>query len=153
MIFKPELAAKILSGEKTQTRRPVHEGDEYLPYFEIYRTCFVVNEFPSLIKDVKGKHRYEVGKTYAVQPGRGKAAIGRIRLTDIRREDVRNISEEDACAEGFGPVVHPRVAFLYVWTGFYDPIGHRFPLYNRDLLIDRPAALYDAWALTFEVVK
>jgi len=45
--------------------------------------------------------RYQVGRTYAVQPGRGKPAIpeGRILITGKRLED-RRISREDAKVEG-----------------------------------------------------
>ena len=48
---------------------------------------------------------YRVGRTYAVQPGRGKAAIGRIRIVNIGI--VRNPLEvgiEYANAEGFETV-------------------------------------------------
>jgi hypothetical protein len=43
-----------------------------------------------------------VGQPVAVQPGRGKHAVGRIRVTAIRYcERAGDISEEDARAEGF----------------------------------------------------
>ncbi|MFA4974630.1 MAG: ASCH domain-containing protein [bacterium] len=41
-----------------------------------------------------------VGRTYAVQPGRGKPAVGRIRITAIRQQRVQDITAEDALAEG-----------------------------------------------------
>ena len=47
---------------------------------------------------------YKVGKTYSVQPGRGKVGIseGRIRIMDKRKEVVFDpvISKEDAWDEG-----------------------------------------------------
>ena len=43
---------------------------------------------------------YIVGRTYAVQPGRGKPAIGRIRITAIRQERLQEIDPRDAAAEG-----------------------------------------------------
>ena len=63
MIFKPELAEKVLAGEKTETRRVVKDGEV---------EC-----------------RYVPGRDYAVQPGRGKRAIGRIYITDVRREKLK----------------------------------------------------------------
>ena len=79
MIFKPELVNLILAGKKTQTRRP-------------------------LFYDIHGKVipcRYKVGKTYAVQPGRGKHQVARIEILEVRRESWGAISEPDAIAEGF----------------------------------------------------
>jgi hypothetical protein len=47
-----------------------------------------------------GRLLWHVGKTYAVQPGRGKKAIARIRLTAIRQEHVQDISWRDGLKEG-----------------------------------------------------
>jgi len=44
--------------------------------------------------------RFRVGNTYAVQPGRGKKAVGRIRILGIRRERLQEITWQDAVAEG-----------------------------------------------------
>ena len=128
---------QVLDGTKTQTRRLVKPG-EWVGYIG---------------KDVlsgTGRTVYEVGKTYAVQPGRGQAAVGRIRITSIRQEDVRQISKADALAEGFsGPL-----EFLRVWCGMHDPAAIKQAGSAGDYLQigDRPAERYQAWALTFEVV-
>jgi hypothetical protein len=45
-------------------------------------------------------HRWVIGKTYAVQPGRGKKQIVRIRILNIRQEHLQDITEADAIAEG-----------------------------------------------------
>ena len=87
MIFKPDLAAKVADGTKTQTRRH--------------------------------KLRYETGKDYAVQPGRGKHAICRVRITDVRQERLLDISDGDVKAEGFDG----REAFLDRW----EQINHAPP--------------------------
>lgn len=73
MIFSPDLAAKVLDGSKTQTRR----------------------------RDKGGPCRYKAGKTYAVQPGRGKKAIGRIRVLSVRPELMTQLDDEEARLEGF----------------------------------------------------
>jgi hypothetical protein len=93
VIFRPELARLVLSGRKTETRRPV-KGD--------------------------APARYRVGRTYAVQPGRTKPGIGRIRVTGVRREPLSAIDEEAARREGFPD----RRAFFDYWRrlhGRVDP--------------------------------
>lgn len=85
----------------------------------------------------------------------------RILITDIRREDVRNISLDDAIAEGF----ESRLDFWKVWCGFYDPSAWETTasiasqkLMSRPyqspymVLKKRPDELYQAWAYTFEVL-
>jgi hypothetical protein len=102
VIFKPEMVEKILAGEKTVTRRPVKEsprfsggigGPRWLP-------C-----------------KYEVGKDYAVQPGRGQKAVARIRILDVSRSHVGAIGDADAECEGF----EDRNDFRAYWRILY---GH-----------------------------
>lgn len=103
MLFKQ--AQEVLDGRKRQTRRPVKPWDRAMhidkngrvnrywhPGVSIHR---VVNEGYD-----RDRTRFEVGKTYAVQPGRGQKSIGRIRLLEIRRERLQEISLEDIEAEG-----------------------------------------------------
>lgn len=146
---------------KTQTRRPMRWGDR------LVGTGFAV-------ANIGGNPRYEIGKTYAVQAGRGKRALWwkededefvhcgdrvglgilysdgdalpgekidkswlwyhgyaplRIRITSLRDEDVRQISAEDAAAEGFASPED----FLAVWN-----LMHK---------------TYDAWVIGFELVR
>jgi hypothetical protein len=105
VIFRPELAALILSGEKTVTRRPVTDDH-----------C-----------------RYEVGKTYAVQPGRGKHAIGRLRVTNVRRErfDPLRLGRIEVQREGFRSLS----AFLGQWALIYGRFHE------------------EVWRIEFEVVR
>lgn len=114
-------ADKVLSGEKTQTRR------------------------------LKGN--YAVGKTYSVQPGRGKKAVARIRITLIRREDVRWICYNDVLAEGF----ESSREFLALWVKLHDRTFREDPQLSDPAflmgLLDRPEELYLAWVLHFELVK
>jgi len=143
MLFKQELRHKMLEVKKTQTRRPVKDG-EYL-------------KFDDQVIAANGRIKRQVGHEYAVQYGRGKPTCWwrqnhaaepieipyslytkereqsgkdwqaaftqdkgwkqfKIEIIRIRREDVRNISHEDAIAEGFSN----RHGFLETWCGFYD---------------------------------
>jgi hypothetical protein len=92
MIFRPELTEKVLSGEKTETRRPVKEGET---------EC-----------------RYVAGRDYAVQTGRRRRSIGRIAVTDTRKEKLGEITHEAAVREGFGGVGQ----FLAYWQRLYGGI-------------------------------
>jgi hypothetical protein len=96
VIFRPEMVDKILAGEKTVTRRPV----KLLGYQP---------------NPAQMPCRYEVGKDYAVQPGRGLKAVARIRVSDVRREQLFAIDTADARREGFdgGP------EFAAYWRKLY----------------------------------
>lgn len=185
MQFTPDRAIQIIEGKKWQTRRPVHEGEQGLVPFYPYgmeKVCFHYVLRTNLVT------RYEVNKTYAVQPGRGKPALfympgeftlsgkseiitplrlstsideaaapvlqARIRLLEIWREDVANISLDDAIAEGF----QDRAGFWYAWIMMYDRVGRRAIVRDNDwrtatLIARTPIVLRMAWALRFELVK
>lgn len=153
MQFKPELVDMILAGRKTQTRRPVKEGD-YALIAARFKTR--VNntgdlEFvePEKIVGVKRMRRrlWNLNHTYAICPGRGKPQVARFRLLAIRQEDVRNISVMDSVAEGFVN----EIDFWKTWCGFYDPPALAMKHFGVQKLQTRPDELYDAWALTFEL--
>ena len=96
MIFSPDLAAKVMDGTKTVTRRRLHGRP---------------------IRD-------QVGRTYAVQPGRGQKAIGRIRITAVRTERLGDITMAEAHREGFPETGNSIWAFIYYWErlhGGWDP--------------------------------
>mgnify|MGYP001191782727 CR=1 FL=1 len=90
---------KVLCGHKSQTRRLVKPNENLIVQNGIYR---VVTDTRTV---------YQVGKTYAVQPGRGKKSVARILITNIRRERVDFINHLDALAEGFTS----REEFLATW--------------------------------------
>ena len=106
MIFQPELVELILAGRKTQTRRLAGIND-----------C-----------------RYQVGRDYAVQPGRGKKGVARVLVTAVRRETEGDISLADARAEGF----KNRTEFRRYWTA----------LYGRPSVPGRRV-----WVISFELVR
>lgn len=99
---------QVLDGTKTQTRRLADGGDELRvnnhPNGEPAFVWYVDNgwcghEGPSPAC-YPGRIKWQVGRTYAVQPGRGKPAVGRIRITAIRQERLQDITPQDAAAEG-----------------------------------------------------
>lgn len=164
MNFRPYLVEKILAGEKTQTRRPVKENE--ITEHDQGRIASVIT-VPRAGPDMT---RYKLGKDYAVCPGMGKPAVARIRITGIRFESVYEISEADARAEGFASPF----AFWIAWAGFYVPkavsvlesyraagqmatgpedYAHALVMARSFIAGCLPSHKWNAWALTFEVVK
>jgi hypothetical protein len=97
---------------------------------------------------------WTVGNTYAVQPGRGKAAVAHIRILAIHHQDVRHIDNLGAQLEGFSGIDD----FLYTWAFMHDKSHVRYIEKNEIQPIlrsywQRPDILYQAWVLTFELVK
>lgn len=159
MLFRPDLAQLILEGRKTQTRRIVKDGD--FPY-TLSRTTKAVTRHGRLIWKVNDGtvdwlSKVGVGEnygsrgggcaiyrqpTYAVQPGRGKPAIARIRFTAIRSENLGDITAADMIAEGFG-----QDGCLPGWLHFEDAwdLLHPSEPYRWQ---DNPAV----WVLTFALV-
>jgi len=84
-MFGAELLPKVLSGEKTVTRRRLGWPN---PQY------------------------YRVGRTYVVNPGRGRKHVGHIDVWDVRTEPLGAITDEDARREGFESVA----AFVSYWA-------------------------------------
>ena len=81
MNFRPELAAKVLAGEKTVTRRLVSDNPRS-PWSRA--RCALV-----------------VDRDYAVCPGRGKNTIGRVRILGVDQRRLGLLLDSEARAEGF----------------------------------------------------
>jgi hypothetical protein len=129
MLFKPYLAEAILQGKKTQTRRlPSNTGSVL---------------FQGHIIAVYQNHRlrWRVRKTYAIQPGRGKKAIGRFRLLSIRHERLQDITEDDTAAEGISRRPGP---YIFDFARLWDSINTK-PSTQWE---DNP----QVFVLTFELV-
>lgn len=112
MIFRPELAKKVMAGEKTQTRRLVSDN----PRSPWGPRC-----------------GFGVGESYAVQPGRGKHAIGRIEILDVRQETLADVGDSAAEREGFA-TFHE---FVDTWRSLHGEWDHEARV----------------WVLTFRVAS
>ena len=139
IMFSPDMLELVLSGKKTQTRRKWLASDTLLHNRDWLRLDNCPNPFINA-EWVKRRDKYQrykshwrVGDTYAIQPGRGKKSVGRVRLTAIRLERFCDISQADAVAEGFA---NP--------DGFFAKIRE---LYGADFDLTAPC-----WALSFELV-
>ena len=84
MIFRPELAAKVMAGEKTVTRR-VCSDNPRSPWWR--ERCI-----------------YTEGKTFTVNPGRGKVRLGQARVTHAAQVMLGSLGTADARREGFDTI-------------------------------------------------
>lgn len=100
MNFQPELAEKVMRGEKTVTRRLASDNPRS-PWW-------------------RGGCSLVVGRDYAVCPGRGKHAIGRVVVTSVLRMRLGHLPESEARREGFASAAEFEAAFAEI-NGFYDP--------------------------------
>lgn len=116
MIFRPELAQAILEGRKTVTRR-------------------VVSTNPRSPWAAEGC-TLRPGGEYAVQPGRGVHAIGRVEVVSVTREafDLVAVSPEEARREGFATWAK----FATAWVALHPRHGRRFA---------------DVWRIEFRLVE
>lgn len=140
MLFKPELIEKILAGEKTQTRRIVGEREFQIPGGVEPKILAVYIE--DGVRDNRHKLKWRVGRTYAICPGRGKTGVARIKITEIRRQNLREISIPDAEAEGVycGDERYADVSnFIALWNSINTRPGIRWQ--------DNP----EVWAISFEL--
>jgi hypothetical protein len=99
MNFQPELAEKVMRGEKTVTRRLASDNPRSPWYWD---GCSL-----------------QVGRDYAVCPGRGKRAIGRVRIIGVERVSLGYLSDLEARAEGFPDEAAFREAFSAINNGYY----------------------------------
>ena len=136
MIFSHGLDDKIRDGTKTQTRRL---KDRLRDYFKTRDGEIVAvarwrnSKYP--------RQLWAVGKTYAIQSGRGKKGDGRFRILKIREERLQDISIVDCYAEGIvefighKPIddtdegsgsVNVREHFGKMWDDIHKKLGDRW---------------------------
>jgi hypothetical protein len=204
MLFKEELAHRIHERKKRQTRRPTKAGEKLVEInglktvlhangrikWQVGREYAVQYGYglpTRLCHPTEGLMSYEFYSDSIAKHGKSFLKIAdhmgwepfRIRLSDIRFEDVRTISYADSVEEGFSG----NDEFLVTWCGFYDTrlnpqwwglYGEYFAHWTFDkktyrssdydelqsmaaeyahfstwLMQNRPLKLYEAWALTF----
>lgn len=100
MNFRPELAQMVMVGQKTVTRRLVSENPRS-PWW-------------------REKCALQPGRSYAVCPGRGKDALGRVTVVSVRRERLGLVGDIEARREGFASRQDFEAAFTAI-NGSYDP--------------------------------
>jgi hypothetical protein len=122
MLFQYTLP-QVLAGEKTMTRRLIAPNDTVVAGANGHIQAILSN----------GRDKFRVGKTYAVQPARGKPQVARIEVLRLGRGSVSAISEQDARAEGFPSCE----AFLNEWRKI-----HGDTKMNADV-----------WVIEFRLVK
>jgi hypothetical protein len=98
VIFRPELAAKVLAGEKTVTRR-LCSPNPRSPWW---------------------RDRTDWPESMAVQAKRGTPTLARIRILSVQREQLGLLTLAEALREGFESVTAFRVAWGQI-NGSYDP--------------------------------
>jgi len=99
MIFRPELAWKIATGEKNVTRR-VCSSNPRSPWWREH--CAL-----------------EIGRDYAVQVGRAGKTICRVVVVAVNREPLGVLTDAEARLEGFKDAPSFTSVFEEI-NGFYD---------------------------------
>lgn len=142
---------QLLMGQKTETSRLALPEPNGTGEYDCEMITFPMGTMAvSLLKKNarNWSHKWVVGKDYAIQPSRTAKSIGRFRVLNIWRQDVRTLTAEQAEAEGF----ESRLAFLSCWIKMHDP-----RIYNQWqgvlLRVDnRPNEYYSAWRMSITVL-
>lgn len=129
----------VLAGAKTQTRRLCRPTSDF-QQLRNGKICDVIRN---------GRLLWRVGRSYAVQPGRGKPELGRIEITGIRAERLLHITGGDCQAEGLTKrdylagqwaEADLRRQFAMLWNGFHVIESERW------------VANPPVWVLTFALI-
>lgn len=129
----------VTAGLKTQTRRLMKNRDRWQG-----QSLRCLQQLVHAVYSSSYKLKWQVGRTYAIQPGRGKKAVGRFLLESIRKERLRDISAQDARAELGWTNDHnrdtgPYPCFVELWDRIHTTRGTRWQ--------DNP----EVWVLTLRV--
>jgi hypothetical protein len=99
LIFSHGLHQKVLSGQKSETRRPIQADETH---------C-----------------RYRVEHDYAVESGKREPAVGRIRILAVEAQLLGDITPESVKREGF----KTREDFEAHWSGLYGSFDPTTPVW------------------------
>lgn len=129
MNFRPEMVLAIRRGRKTETRRIANDN----PNSPWYR----------------GDCGFEIGHVggYAICPGRGRAAVGRLELTaEPRLDAIEAMDDAAARREGFDDLLafraywerlHGRVEpLLKLWVVAFEPISWSASLKEIEAMVE-----------------
>lgn len=153
---------QVLDGTKTQTRRlalpqPDGTGSFKCEWLLPDSAGDFIGRYDPMRPEAGWQDKYRVGKTYAVCPARCEAAVGRIKITGIRRQSLQLISADEAYKEGIRVPDYFTVGnrstegalryalahtnkFAQLWDSFHTKKGERWR--------DDP----EVWVLEFELV-
>lgn len=112
MIFRPPLVRAILAGRKTATRR--------------------------IPKPRETECRYQPGRSYAVQPGRGKPEVARILILEVEMKPLMQFGYHDARREGF---LTQRDFFDY-WLSLYGHVNTDLHVWVINFQLEQDAARF-----------
>lgn len=102
MLFRRELANKIIAGEKTATRR-LPKDNPRSPWY--WKGC-----------------RYHVGRDFPIMAGFKQGALGRAIVDRVALERLGAVNSRDAKREGFASVQDFFEAFEQI-NGSFDPLA------------------------------
>lgn len=146
-LFQHTLKA-LLCGEKTETSRlalPDADGEHIIGREMIQYPFGKLTVMQG--RGMRWIPKWQVGKDYAIQPARGVKAIGRYRIENIWKQDVRTLTPGQLNREGFKNYL----SFMQLWTKMHD---HEWFLKSWRVtdLESRPAELYTAWRMQITVL-
>lgn len=118
---------------KTETRRPCKRNE-----FIIFLPPNNVATIKTLFKNLRSRVKWQVGRTYAIQPGMYQPSIGRIQILHLWREPLTSITRGGAVREGFSSIQD----FQSTWIELYGKKG-KFSWYTNP----------DVWGICFKVVE
>lgn len=133
MIFKPELIEAMREGRKTQTRRVKRDGDYMvgMRWGHLNRDTleWERGERFKVLRKFRGERRWgwllhynwvEMDRRYAIQPGRGKKAVGSFECVGLQEEQLQEISSGDAIVDAAVLLAPTHTWMTHAVSGFYQ---------------------------------
>lgn len=126
------------------------------------------NGVPTVVRGngIKWIIKWQVGRDYAIQSGRGMKATGRYEVLALRQYDIRNITKDEVYREGF--VTHRGFWLLWLWMHYPHGYQHALTVSLNDLknktiqgyeewlrayLWLCPDDKFQAWQISFKVIE